>query len=169
MFEVSLVPSNTIKSSNLSLKKIDKFNLVDLGSDRPGEIVSSEVVEGGGVVDDMNDVQWPHEENAGLVGRLWTDGDVLHVLVHLPLHRDPPPQELGGDLGAQNEIIIPEVSDSDDETESPVPHGDGGLVAEDDRLAPVPGPGELGEDQTHHEGLDDATQDSLERHDDHGL
>ena len=110
----------------------------------------------------MNDVQRPHKENAGLVGRLWADGYVLHVLVHLPLHRDPPPQELGGDLGAQNEIIIPEVSDPDDETESPVPHGDGGLVTEDDRLAPVPGPGQLGKHQTDHEGLDDAAQNCLE-------
>ena len=72
-------------------------------------------------------------------------------------------------LSVQNKVVLPEVSDSDDETESPVPHGDGGLVAEDDRLAPVPGPGELGEDQTHHEGLDDATQDSLERHDEDGV
>ena len=117
----------------------------------------------------MNDVQRPHEENAGLVGRLGADRDVLHVLVDLALHRDPPPQQLGRDLGSQYEIIIPEVADPDDETEPPVPHGDGGLVAKDDRLAPVPRSGQLGEDQAHHEGLNDAAQHCLEGHDDHGL
>ena len=60
-------------------------------------------------------------------------------------------------LSVQNKVVLPEVSDPDDETESPVPHGDGGLVTEDDRLAPVPRSGELGEDHAHHEGLNDAT------------
>ena len=36
------------------------------------------------------------------------------------------------------------------------------MVTEDDRLAPVPGPGQLGKHQTHHEGLDDAAQNCLE-------
>ena len=65
-------------------------------------------------------------------------------------------------LSVQNKVVLPEVSDPDDETEPPVPHGDGGLVAEDDRLAPVPRSGQLGEDQTHHESLNDATQHRLE-------
>ena len=42
-------------------------------------------------------------------------------------------------------------------------------MAEDDRLAAVPRPGELGEDEAHHEGLDEAAEDSLEGHEDHGL
>ena len=72
-------------------------------------------------------------------------------------------------LSVQNEVVLPEVSDPDDETESPVPHGDGGLVTEDDRLTPVPRPRQLGEDHADHEGLDDAAQDRLEGHHDHGL
>ena len=79
------------------------------------------------------------------------------------------PSQAVSNLSVQNKVVLPEVSDPDDETESPVPHGDGGVVTEDDRLAPVPRSGELGEDHAHHEGLDDATQDRLERHDDHGL
>ena len=48
----------------------------------------------------MDDVQRPHEEDAGLAGGLRGDGDVLHGLVHLALYRDPPPQQLGRDLSS---------------------------------------------------------------------
>ena len=72
-------------------------------------------------------------------------------------------------LGVQDKVVLPEVADPDDETEPPVPHGDGGLVAKDDRLAPVPRSGQLGEDQADHEGLNDAAQHCLERHDEDGL
>ena len=72
-------------------------------------------------------------------------------------------------MSVQDEVVLPEVPDPDDETESPVPHGDGGVVTEDDRPAPVPGPGQLGEDHADHEGLDDAAEDGLEGHHDHRL
>ena len=65
-------------------------------------------------------------------------------------------------MSVQDEVVLSEVPDPDDETESPVPHGDGCVVTEDDRPAPVPGPGQLGKHQTHHEGLDDAAQNCLE-------
>ena len=87
----------------------------------------------------MDNVQWPDEEDAGLGGGVRVDGHVLHVLVHLTLHRDPPPQDLGRYLGAQDEVVIPEVANTDDQGKSSVPHCDDRLVTEDDGLTPVPG------------------------------
>ena len=87
----------------------------------------------------MDDVQRPHEEDAGLGGGVGVHGHVLHVLVHLALHGDPPPQDLGRDLSAEDEVVIPQVADSDDEGKSSVPHCDDRLITEDDCLAPVSG------------------------------
>ena len=67
------------------------------------------------------------------------DLHVLHVLVHLPLNGYPSPQNFCGYLRSKDEIVIPQVSDSDDETKFSISHCDDGLVTENDCLAPVSG------------------------------
>ena len=88
---------------------------------------------------------------------------------HLAFCCDSSPEELCRDLGAKDEVVIPEVPDPDDEAKLPVPHVDDGVVAEDDCPASVPGSGELGEDEADHEGLYEAAEDGLEGHEDHGV
>ena len=61
-------------------------------------------------------------------------------------------------LSSEDEVVIPEVSNPEDETELSVPQSDDGLGAEDDGLLPQLRPGELGEDQADHEGLDQTSQ-----------
>ena len=39
-------------------------------------------------------------------------------------------------LSSEDEVVIPEVSNPEDETKLPVPQRDDGLGAEDDRLLP---------------------------------
>ena len=58
---------------------------------------------------------------------------------HLAFGCDSSPEQLCRDLGAQDEIIIPEIADPDDQTKLSVPHVDNGMVAEDDCPASVPG------------------------------
>ena len=53
----------------------------------PGEVLGRHVVEGGGLVDDVDDVQRPDEEDAGLRGGVGQHRDVLHLLVHLTNQR----------------------------------------------------------------------------------
>ena len=61
-------------------------------------------------------------------------------------------------LCSQDEVVVPEVPDPEDETELLVALGHHGVVAEDDGLLAELGPGQLGEHQAHHEGLDQAAQ-----------
>lgn len=65
------------------------------------------------------------------------------------------------DLCAENEVIIPKVSDSEDEAELPISERDHGVVAEDDRLLSQLGSRELREDKTNHEGLDETADNRL--------
>ena len=55
-----------------------------------------------------------------------------------------------------------QVSNPNDQTELFIPHVDDRLVAEDDGLTSILWSRQLGENQTYHESLDDATKDSLE-------
>ena len=66
-------------------------------------------------------------------------------------------------LCAENEVIIPEVPDSEDEAELLVSECDHGVVAEDDRLLSQLWPRELREDKTDHEGLDETTNNRLKK------
>ena len=72
-------------------------------------------------------------------------------------------------LGIEDKVVLPEVSDPDDEAELLVPHCDDCVVAEDDGLAPVPRSRQFREHEADHEGLYDAAEDGLEADQDHGL
>ena len=72
-------------------------------------------------------------------------------------------------LRIEDKVVLPQVPDPDDEAELLVPHGDDGIVAEDDGLAPVPRSRQFREHEADHEGLDDAAEDGLEAHQYHRL
>ena len=61
-------------------------------------------------------------------------------------------------LSSEDEVVIPEVSNPEDETELSVPESDDGLGAEDDGLLSQLRSRQLGEDQADHEGLDQTSQ-----------
>ena len=61
-------------------------------------------------------------------------------------------------LSSEDEVVIPEVSNPEDETELSVPQCDDCLGAEDDSLLPQLGSRQLGEDQADHEGLDQTSE-----------
>ena len=61
-------------------------------------------------------------------------------------------------LSSEDEVVIPEVSNPEDETELSVPQRDDRLGAEDDSLLPQLRSRQLGEDQADHEGLDQTSQ-----------
>ena len=58
----------------------------------------------------------------------------------------------------------PQVPHPAQQVEGAVPHGDEGLVAEEDGLAAVRGLGELGEHDARHAGLDEDAEHALDAH-----
>ena len=71
--------------------------------------------------------------------------------------------DLLSDLCTKYEVVIPEVPDPEDEAESAVPQGDDRPLAEDDGLGAELRPGQLGEHQAHHEGLDETPEHGLQQ------
>ena len=62
------------------------------------------------------------------------------------------------------EMCWPQVPHPAQQVEGAVPHGDEGLVAEEDGLAAVRGLGELGEHDAGHAGLDEDAEHALHAH-----
>ena len=80
-----------------------------------------------------------------------------------------PDHDPANHLSIEDKVVLSQVADPDDEAELLVPHGDDGVVAEDDGLAPVPRSRQFREHEADHEGLHDAAEDGLEADQDHGL
>ena len=62
--------------------------------------------------------------------------------------------------------VSPQVSDPAEKVEGAVPHGDEGVLAEEDGLRPVGRLGELGKYDARHAGLYDHPHNALHRDDD---
>ena len=56
-------------------------------------------------------------------------------------------------LCTKNEVVIPKISDSENETQLLVSESDNSMVTEDDRLLSKLGSGQFREYQANHEGL----------------
>ena len=117
----------------------------------------------------MNDGDWPYEENARFVGRIRGDVDLPDVVKHFALVRHFPLDQLGRDLRADDETVRSHVADPENQAELLVPFADDGVSAEHDGFGPLIRRGEFGENEAHHEGLNEASDDALSGHDDHGL
>ncbi len=134
-----------------------------------GQLARRQVIQRRLLVNNVNNVQRPDEEDAVLGIRIRKDLQHVHLLVQLALLGDASAQQLGRDAGAEDKVLVAEVADAEDETEPAVALCDDSVLGEDDRLGAAARSGELREDQAHHEGLDEAAQDRLEGHEDHGL
>ena len=83
---------------------------------------------------------------------------------------------LGGDSGLEelrthvclHQVALAEVAHPPHEAELAVPHGNHGVVAEDQRLVSLLGLGHLGHYRTDDEGVDDAAHDGLKDHHEDG-
>ena len=60
-----------------------------------GEVGGVHVVERRLLVDHVDNLQRPHEEDAGLVAGVGRHGEARHLLGHLALRARAPPQDLG--------------------------------------------------------------------------
>ena len=107
----------------------------------------------------MDNVQRPNEEDAGFIGGVRGDGQVVHLLVDFAFPGNSTPQQFRRNLSSKNEVVVTKVAYTDDQAEPLVPHGDNRLVAENYRFASVPRPGKLGKDEADHESLNDASED----------
>ncbi len=127
-----------------------------------GQLGRGQIEEGRILVDDVDDLQGPDEEDAGLARAVGVHLQRLHLFVQLALLGDAPAHKLCRDLRPQDEIVVAQIADAKDETEPPVAQRHHSVLAEDDRLGAAAGPGQLREDQAHHEGLNKAAQDGLD-------
>ena len=79
----------------------------------------------------MDNCRRPKQEDAGLLGAIRLDLDRGHVVEHLALLGDPPPDQLGRDLRAHDVGAGSHVAHAEDEAEFLVPFADDGVLAED--------------------------------------
>ncbi len=134
-----------------------------------GQLAGRQVIQRRLLVNNVNNVQRPDKEDTVLGIGVRKDLQHVHLLVELALLRDAPAQQLGRNAGAEDEVLIAEVADTEDETEPAVALRNDSVLGEDDRLGAAARSGKLGEDEAHHEGLDEAAEDRLQGHEDHGL
>ena len=64
------------------------------------------IIEGRLLINNMNNVERPDKEDAGLSGHIWLHSDHLHIMVQLPFFTNPPSQYLHGDLSSWRIVII---------------------------------------------------------------
>ena len=68
---------------------------------------------------------------------------------------------LRANLCSEDEVVIPEITDPEDDAELLVPERDHGMVAEDDCFLSQLRSRQFREDQANHEGLDETTKHRL--------
>ncbi len=85
-------------------------------------------------------------------------------MVHLALLGDAAPDDFHAERGIDDEAVVPHVTDAEDHAQLAVSLAHYRLLTEHDRLGPALRPRELGKDNAHHKGLDEAAHDALQRH-----